>query len=540
MKTMRSKKKNKTTNTTRPEPKCSPNEFSIKSYFLAPNAENRQSLLDGVQNVFEQWFNWRSQAHSGDGPFFTSSEFKNKKYRHEQIKLQSELENLSQMFAAEIPRHSPRYIGHMYSDYTIPAFFGHILALMYNPNNISSESSRVGIKIEQKAVRALCKMIGYPLTSKGHFTSGGTIANFEMLYRSKMYLQSVSKKPKPLALIVPESAHYSWEKGLRLIGDQTSKLFKVRLDHRGTMDTDNLEHVFKLVIQNNFHVLGVVSVLGSTELGTLDPVHEIHKITRSHEAELGYRVWHHVDAAYGGFFAAVNGMDIDKLLDPRSISALKSLLLADSITLDPHKLGYVPYASGCFLCRDHNMYLNTNLLAPYLDYKSSADPGPFTIEGSRTAAGPLAIYLTDRTIGLGPKGLGTVLKKTLENARALKKTLEHTGLFSPLEIPMTNIVDFSVLEPSKLLSEMNKFTLKFYEKSKLHKKSTDAHFYVSKTTLGSGHNSLIQEHCSKLDVKMDSDHLVLIRCTMMNPFFRTQHAKVNLTEEFAAWAQSLC
>ncbi len=104
---------------------------------------------------------------------------------------------------------------------------------------------------------------------------------------------------------------------------------------------------------------------------------------------------------------------------------------------------------------------------------------------------------------------------------------------------MTNIVDFSVLEPKKRLSEMNQFTLKLYEKSKRHKKSTDTHFYVSKTTLGAGHKSLIEAHCSRLNIIMDTDHLVLIRCTMMNPFFRTQHAKVNLTEEFVEWAQSL-
>src|SRR5690606_21131316 len=37
----------------------------------------------------------------------------------------------------------------------------------------------------------------------------------------------------------------------------------------------------------------------------------------------------------------------------------------DSVTVDPHKLGYLPYGAGAFICRDHRA---TALLAESADY----------------------------------------------------------------------------------------------------------------------------------------------------------------------------
>src|SRR5262249_53407732 len=54
------------------------------------------------------------------------------------------------------------------------------------------------------------------------------------------------------------------------------------------------------------------------------------------------KLWLHVDAAYGGFFA----------LTERGRAALAGIEHADSITLDPHKGLFLPYGTGCLLVRD--------------------------------------------------------------------------------------------------------------------------------------------------------------------------------------------
>ena len=87
----------------------------------------------------------------------------------------------------------------------------------------------------------------------------------------------------------------------------------------------------------------VVSVAGTTELGKADPIAGINSLLAENEREYRYRPWHHVDAAYGGFFCTL--LDSPEL-KPEVSSALRAIRDADSITLDPHKLGYVPYSSG--------------------------------------------------------------------------------------------------------------------------------------------------------------------------------------------------
>ena len=54
------------------------------------------------------------------------------------------------------------------------------------------------------------------------------------------------------------------------------------------------------------------------------------------------KLWLHVDAAYGGFFA----------LTERGREALTGMEEADSITLDPHKGLFLPYGLGSLLVRD--------------------------------------------------------------------------------------------------------------------------------------------------------------------------------------------
>ncbi len=56
--------------------------------------------------------------------------------------------------------------------------------------------------------------------------------------------------------------------------------------------------------------------------------------------ELG--VWFHVDGAYGGLAAQVEGA-------PRDLAGLSE---ADSLAVDPHKWFYAPLEAGCTLVRD--------------------------------------------------------------------------------------------------------------------------------------------------------------------------------------------
>src|SRR5690606_37814390 len=111
-------------------------------------------------------------------------------------------------------------------------------------------------------------------------------------------------------------------------------------------------------------VLMVVGVMGSTEFGTIDPLDAL-VAARDRWAAAGLGFCVHVDAAWGGYlttlFREADGR-LRPLADmreefrdfpaPEVHAAVAALGRADSITVDPHKLGYIPYGAGAFLCRD--------------------------------------------------------------------------------------------------------------------------------------------------------------------------------------------
>jgi len=75
---------------------------------------------------------------------------------------------------------------------------------------------------------------------------------------------------------------------------------------------------------------------GATSTGVIDSLPELASIARENNC------WFHVDAAYGG------GLGFSDQHRPK----LRGIELANSITFDPHKWMFVPFACGATLVRD--------------------------------------------------------------------------------------------------------------------------------------------------------------------------------------------
>src|SRR5699024_3761703 len=105
-------------------------------------------------------------------------------------------------------------------------------------------------------------------------------------------------------------------------------------------------------------------------------------------------------------------------------AAFAALGETDSATVDPHKLGYLPYGSGAFICRDHRAMA---LLAEGADYVYHAHNttdyrqryrglGQFIPEGSK--AGAAAAYVTHRVLPLDHAHFGRLPRATIQAAEA--------------------------------------------------------------------------------------------------------------------------
>ncbi len=573
---------------------CSPKESSLKSFFLGPQSENAYWVQNTLVNIFSRWFDWRNRIHPEDGRAISDIDQQSQQFQQCKLKMTELITSLMDRFELEIPKFSPRYIGHMTSEISLPALFGHIITLLHNPNNVTGESSAVGIEFEHEAIEELLKLTGYK-GGYGHFTSGGTIANFESLTRARSRMQTwlamacvlkskhgvqldffkashmgwaqyhqyikiykikhselnewllfdaspvhaiklythIFGEYKEPVILAPKTKHYSWEKGAKYFGFGKENLWPVELDQNGKLDIHDLEKKIKLASSTNTPILMIVSVCGTTEFGSIDPLDEIHQKLKILQRD-NLHIWHHIDAAYGGLFLSLlktpdedTNLEHSKFLSEHTCAALRAIPESQSITIDPHKLAYVPYSSGCFLVRDPHEYQIHSENIPYLDFTEEKSRGQYTLEGSRSAAGSVATWLTAKSIGFNCYGYGSIIGRTIESRLLLQTALEDLSksikILPDLE---TNILCFIIARSGEPLSHANSKTLKTYEKfSTLQSNPT---FYFSKSIIDKNISTLFFNNLvDTWDLKKDDDHIHLLRLCIMNPFFNSKESKTD-------------
>jgi len=242
---------------------------------------------------------------------------------------------------------------------------------------------------------------------------------------------------KPPVVLVPTSAHYSWKKGMKVLGLGTAQLRMVSVDGSMRLDADALGEMLDDCAASEQPVLAVVGVLGTTEFGTLDPIDRIVEHRDRLAGQLGFGV--HVDAAWGGYmaslFRAADGTmrthaDVASTFHhfptPAVYSAFEALGRTDSITVDPHKMGYVPFGAGAFVARNREVARFLTEPAPYVfDAQDELAPitghdlralGMFILEGSKPGAAAAAVHANSEVHPLHAGGQGRIVSRTIQNA----------------------------------------------------------------------------------------------------------------------------
>jgi hypothetical protein len=205
------------------------------------------------------------------------------------------------------------------------------------------------------------------------------------------------------------------------------------------------------------------------------------------------------------------------------------------VSIDPHKLGYVPYPAGAFLLKDRRgrelvatdpAYL---AVATSLENRDQPVIGRFIFEGSKPGASAAATWLSHRTIPLNTEGHGRIIASTLKAARDLHAFLGASD-FSPFHVlrfskPDLNIVCFLLHHSSlRSLRELNALNETIY-KELSPSVGMAAPFMITRTKLGSpACDGAINPLLSSLGADGESfrsdigEGLTVLRATVMNPF----------------------
>lgn len=185
-------------------------------------------------------------------------------------------------------------------------------------------------------------------------------------------------------------------------------------------------------LDNKQAVYSVVTIIGSTEEGAVDPLRDVIAL-RNEFREKGLSFLVHGDAAWGGYFCSMIPQDFepgkviklpsekgskagfvpDSALRANTQEDLYMLREADSITVDPHKAAYVPYPAGALCYRDGRMRYQVTWTSPVISRgaTTATSIGVFGIEGSKPGASAMSTWFSNACIGLGPEGYGKLFSE---------------------------------------------------------------------------------------------------------------------------------
>lgn len=261
-------------------------------------------------------------------------------------------------------------------------------------------------ELEEKVIALMGGLLGDP-NACGYITTGGTESNIQALRAARNL--SVNRHPN---VIVPSSAHFSFDKVADLLGIEVRK---AGLDSEFKVDIGSVE---SLIDDNTAALVGIA---GSTEFGQIDPIDELAELAISRDIFL------HVDAAFGGF--VIPFLDTKYRFD-------FSVRGVSSITSDPHKMGLSTIPAGGLLFREKACLLPLEIDTPYLTIRRQ-----HSLTGTRSGAAVAATYAV--MMHLGKDGYRKIVGNCIKMTRRLVEEANGFGL-EPFIDPVMNIVALDV------------------------------------------------------------------------------------------------
>ena len=318
-----------------------------------------------------------------------------------------------------------RYFGLFNPCPSFPAECAERIVAAFNPQLASSTTSPVAVAIEAHVIRAVAERAGFPAGAGGHFTTGGSEANFTALVcaltRANLDfgMDGIRAFDGPPILYVSEDCHLAWYKIAHQTGIGRSSVRLVATDRTGRMDTSALARTIEADRAKGCVPVMIVATAGTTGAGMIDPIDACAEIARTCGA------WFHVDAAWGGALIASD----------RLRGLLSGIETADSATIDAHKWLATTMACGMFIVRDPQILADAfHVAACFMPSNvPHLDPYVTTVQWSRRFIG-LRLFLS--LAAAGWQGYAEHVECSVELADILKRGLTAQGWSAANESPM--------------------------------------------------------------------------------------------------------
>jgi glutamate/tyrosine decarboxylase-like PLP-dependent enzyme len=242
----------------------------------------------------------------------------------------------------------PGFMGWVHGGGSAVGMLAEMLAAGLNAN--LGGRDHMPIEVERQVIDWVRQMFDFPAGASGLFVTGTSMANLMavLVARTSVLGKSarqhgIGDRGALLTAYTSKAAHGCITKAMDIAGFGSDALRCVAVDASHRIDVGALRERIARDRAIGLKPFLVVASAGTVDIGAIDDLNSVAALCREE------RLWFHVDGAFGAL----------GILAPELAPRLAGIELADSIALDFHKWGQVPYDAGFLLVRDGDRHRAT-------------------------------------------------------------------------------------------------------------------------------------------------------------------------------------
>ena len=334
---------------------------------------------------------------------------------------------------------SRSYMPHLHSPALLESLSAEMIISAFNDSMDSWDQGPAATEVEAMVIKELLRLFGFDRDcGDGAFTSGGSQSNLTAITaaRDKVLMNKFSWDVKKKGLIpdfhklrlyTSEISHFSMDKSAHLLGLGYDAVRHIRVNDRCQVDIPSFEKMLKEDSEKGLIPFMAVATLGTTDYGSIDDVGKIRRLSDSYGMHL------HLDAAYGSAL----------ILSDKEKKRLGSIELADSITIDFHKMFLLPISCSAVLFKDKKDLEPFLLHADYLNREEDEEDGYLNLvgKGIQTTRRFDALKVLFSCKARGRREYASIIEKSLSNAEYVYRILSGDESFiAPVKPELSSVV----------------------------------------------------------------------------------------------------
>ncbi len=336
------------------------------------------------------------------------------------------------------------YMPHLHAPSLLESISSELVIGTYNDSMDSWDQSPAATEVELAVIRCLCTLFGFGENADGCFTSGGSQSNLSGIIASRdawcrrTLGHDVRRYGNPdvfrrMRLYTSEISHFSMDKSCHLLGLGHEAVVKLPVDDRCCIDIARAEERIARDVEAGLLPFCIVATIGTTDFGSVDDIASLRRIADRYGAYL------HADAAYGS----------GAVMSSRYRDRIGDLSLADSLTVDFHKMFLLPISCSAILVKDASLLECFELHADYLNRVEDEEDGYVNLvdKSIQTTRRADALKVLFSFMTQGRDGYARIMDTVIGNAEYLYSRLcADADFVCPVEPTLSSVV-FALREP---------------------------------------------------------------------------------------------